>query len=157
MRKITEATNNLRIINARQDEQIAAIKEQHGGTIAALEAIREDLLESVQAWAEAHPEEFAKAKSISLTHGVIGWRTGTPALKTLSGWTFDRVLEKLKTLGGKWLGYVRQVETVDKQLIIADRNMIGEATLKSVGLRVVQAETFFCEPQLTETVTTVKG
>jgi phage host-nuclease inhibitor protein Gam len=69
-------------------------------------------------------------------------------LKTLPGWTFDRVLQTLKTAGA--LDYIRVKEEVHKQNLLSDRESIGPERLREIGLRVVQEETFFVEPKLTE-------
>ena len=92
-----------------------------------------------------------------MTHGVIGFRTGTPKLKLLKGFTWASALQLVK----KFLpGYVRQTEEVAKDKLLADRELsevsFGDAvkTLKPMkeamddcGIQVVQDETFFVEPK----------
>lgn len=102
--------------------------------------------ERAQLWAEAHPEKFAKRKSLELTHGKLGFRTGTPKLKTLPKWTWGKVLDYLR--GMRWsYRFTRIVEEIDKEAILASK--LDAATLAQVGVKVVQDETFFVEPNLT--------
>lgn len=117
---------------------------------AALGGIAEDLkgkMAIARDWAEAHPAEFGSGKSIAMTHGAVGWRIGNPALKTLSGWTWDRVLEKLRG-GGIWIKYLRVKQEVNKEALLADRH---ELVLSEAGVRVVQEEAFFVDPKIETT------
>lgn len=51
-------------------------------------------------------------------HGVLGFRTGTPKLKTRKGFTWAAVLELLKEFNP---AYVRTSEEVAKDKLLADR------------------------------------
>ena len=134
-------------MTAAMDEQIQAVREQYEAQLAAQNADLDQRMTLARFWSEANPQEFGAARSIETVHGVVGWRTGQPALKTLPGWTFDRVLQTLKTMGV--LGYIRVKEEVHKQNLLADREALGLEKLRELGLRVVQEETFFVEPKLT--------
>lgn len=103
-----------------------------------------------QEWAVAHPEEFGKARSIPMAHGVVGFRLGNFTLKTIKGWTWDRVLEKLREMP-RWADYIRTKQEVDKEKILADRGQIAGDELKLIGVQVSQGETFFVEPRLETT------
>lgn len=136
----------------------AAIKEAREEFSTRLEPLEKSIGEkttSLQAWAEANPAEFAGKKSLQMTHAECGWRTGQPTLKTLAGWTWDRVLEKLKSAAG-CAGLIRVKEEVNKQLIISERETLGTECLRSFGVKVVQDEPFFVEPKLTEQITKVQ-
>lgn len=134
---------------ATMDKRITEVRADYEAQLADAEQQRAAMVESVRRWAEANPEDFGKLKSLDLLHGVIGWRTSTPALKTLSGWTWDRVLEKLKS-AATYSGFVRIKEEVDKASILAQRDNLLPEDLRQMGVRVVQDETFFVEPKLTE-------
>ena len=146
--EIAALKNQQRLLTAAMDEQIQSIREQYEPQLAAQSEALDQKMEHARAWSEANPQEFGAARSIETVHGTVGWRTGQPALKTLSGWTFDRVLQTLKTRGA--LGYIRVKEEVHKQNLLSDRDSIGPENLRELGLRVVQEETFFVEPRLTE-------
>lgn len=148
--EIAVMENRRRLINSTMDAQILKIREQHG---PELDIIADDLKTKsalVQAWAEANPGEFSTRKSIEFPAGKIGFRTGTPKLKTLPGWTFARVLEKL--LAVSWgMAWVRVKQEVDKEGIIASfaSGTLQPAELREIGVNVEQDEAFFIEPDLT--------
>lgn len=135
---------------AAMDAEIKACRDRYLGALTEINEKLAALLPRAMAWAEANPDDFGKAKSIEMLHGVIGWRTNTPSLKPLSGWTWDRVLEKIRSLPAM-LGYIRTKEEVNKQSLLDDRDGIGPDGLRNLGVRVVQEDEFFVEPKLTET------
>lgn len=139
--------------NERQLEREARLKQvddAHAEVLAGLEKALQEKTELVRTWAEGNESEFDGRKSLETAHGVIGWRTGQPTLKTLAGWTWDRVLERIKSL--KALGhYVRAKEEVNKQAILSDREGMGPDALRAIGLKVIQEEPFYVEPRLEET------
>lgn len=137
---------------AAMDQRITEVRSEYEQQLGDAEAELGPMVESVRAWAEANPEAFGKHKSLDLLHGVIGWRIGNPTLKTLSGWTWDSVLEKLKS-ATTYAGFVRVKEQVDKASILAQRETLLDGDLRQMGVRVVQEESFFVEPKLTEVET----
>lgn len=150
LRQIAEVTLRRNAILLEQDEKITAIKDLLGADITACNTLLEQKSDLIRAWAEANPGEFPpNTKSLDTTHAVIGWRTGQPTLKTLAGWTFDRVLEKLKS-SPFYAAYIRTKEEVNKQTILGDRDQLTSELLREIGLKIIQDETFFIEPKLTE-------
>lgn len=133
---------------ALMDQRILEIKADYEAQLG--DAAQEiDLhVESLRAWAEANPGEFEKKKSLELTSGIIGFRTGTPKLKTITGWTWDRVLEAIKW--NKLNEWVRVKEEVNKDAILAERNDHTPVALRAIGVQIVQDESFYVEPNLTE-------
>lgn len=132
------------------DRELTAAREAYEAPLTALAKQLEEKTVLLESWAAANPAEFPKArKSIEMIHGLIGYRTGTPKLKTLPKWTWDRVLEKLKEL---LPDFVRTKEEVNKEALIA---AFGEGRLlpadgRGLGVQVVQDEAFFVEPRLAE-------
>jgi phage host-nuclease inhibitor protein Gam len=132
------------------DRELTAARESREAPLLKLTKKIEEKTALLESWASANPGEFPKnRKSIELIHGVIGYRTGTPKLKTLPKWTWDRVLEKLKEMLPEM---VRSKEEVNKEGIIA---AVGEGRLepesaRQLGVTVVQDETFFVEPRIAE-------
>lgn len=134
-------------LTAAMDKEITAIRSQYEDRMAEIRARLDTHVSALMAWAENNRSEFGKTKSLDAVHGTIGWRTGTPSLKTLSGWTWDRVLEKLELLG--LADYVRIKREVDKQKIIADRELFADgAGLKEIGVRCQQDDFFFVDPKI---------
>jgi phage host-nuclease inhibitor protein Gam len=111
-----------------------------------MSSIKVDLaarLDAAETWAGENAAEFAGKKSIVMVHGTVGYRTGKPRLKTLRGWTWDRVLGVLETAFPE---YVRVKKTVDKERLLADQDKLGPDRMRRVGCTTVQDETFFVEP-----------
>lgn len=76
-------------------------------------------------------------------HGTFGFRTGSPKLKTLKGFTWSAVVELLKV---HLPGYVRTTIEPAKDMLLAARDEESVNRLfPQVGIYVDQDETFFIE------------
>lgn len=165
----TYAKNDAQIqkINADIELQCAKIREKYQDRLSALTTGRDAAFDTLQSYAtENQAELFTKKKSLDMAHGTIGFRTGTPKLKTLKGFTWASALQLAK----KFLpvGYIRQTEEIAKDKLLADRELdevaiydtpTGEeriGTMKeamaSCGIQVVQDETFYVEPKKEDAV-----
>jgi phage host-nuclease inhibitor protein Gam len=131
-------------INATMDEQFTRIREKYQDEISTLTEIKEKNFEVVRAFAQENRDElFSKKKSMETAHGMFGFRTGTPKLKTLKGFTWGAVLNLLKEF---LPGYVRVIEEPAKDKLLADRELPGVAdNMEKCGIEVVQDEVFFIE------------
>jgi phage host-nuclease inhibitor protein Gam len=154
-REIVELQIQQRTATNELDAGITSLKQNFEGRLSAINKTLGEKSSVLQAWAEANPSEFQGRKSLDMTHAVVGWRTGQPQAKTLAGWTWDRVLEKILTLG--WEPYVRRKEEVNKQQLVADRELLKPEELRSIGVRVIQDESFFIEPKLTDQTPTIQA
>lgn len=151
-------------ITADIELQCAKIREKYAGRLAELDAAKTVAFDTLQSFAtENQAELFSKKKSLDMAHGVIGFRTGTPKLKTLKGFTWASAL----TLVKKFMpGYVRTSEEIAKDKLLADRELEAvefienDITKKQVpmgtamaecGIMVTQDETFYVEPKKEET------
>lgn len=136
-------------ITAEMDIQMAKIREKWQDELAKLAETKDNAFDILQAYAmENRDELFSKRKSLETTHGIIGFRTGTPTLKTRKGFTWASVLEMLKEF---LPNYVRTKEEPAKDKLLADREDEEVAALfPKVGIAVVQDETFFVEPKKEE-------
>jgi len=147
--EIAGLKNRQRSCSAEMDAGVNEIRRQYAEILGGLDGQIVARMEMARAWAESNPAEFGAAKSLELTQATIGYRTGQPQLKTLSGWTWAKALEKAKSL--PWAGaFVRTKVEVNKQQILLERDQIGAEKLREMGVRVTQEETFFVEPNLTE-------
>ena len=94
---------------------------------------------------ENKEELFAKKKSVESAHGVFGFRTGTPKLKNLKGFTWAAVTNLCKEL---LPSYIRTSEELAKDKLLADRELAEVAAyFPKIGVQVVQDETFYVEPK----------
>ena len=151
-------------INAEIELQCAKIREKWADKLSILGAEKDKAFDVLQSFAtENQAELFTKKKSLDMAHGTIGFRTGTPKLKTLKGFTWASAL----TLVKKFMpGYVRTSEEIAKDKLLADRELEAvefienDITKKQIpmgtamaecGIMVTQDETFYVEPKKEET------
>lgn len=167
-----------RKINAELELGIAKLRESYQMELLTLKKDKEDAFGVLEAFAcEQKDELFHKKKSLEMAQGVIGFRTGTPKLKTLKGLTWAGVLTRVKEF---LPGYIRTTEEIAKDKLLADRD--GDYILPTIrptgdptgavalmgddlepsrddvtvpmkdrmalcGIVVVQEETFYVEPK----------
>ena len=136
-------------INATMDIEMTRIREKYQDELAKLQEVKDKSFDVIQAFAvENKGELFSKKKSMETTHGTLGFRIGTPKLKTLKGFTWASVLSMLKEF---LPDYVRTVDQPAKDKLLADReDEKVMAMMPKVGICVVQEETFFVEPKKEE-------
>ncbi len=141
-----KADARMQKINATMDVEMTRIRDKYADEMAKLGEIKEKSFDVLQAFAlEKKDELFVKKKSIESIHGTIGFRTGTPKLKTLKGFTWGAVTNLLKEF---LPDYVRIFEEAAKDKLLADRDDDEVAAmLPKVGLAVAQDETFYVEPK----------
>ena len=138
-------------ITADIELQCAKIREKYANKLAELEDEKEKAFATLQAYAtENQAELFTKKKSLEMAHGVIGFRTGTPKLKTLKGFTWASALQLVKEF---LPGYLRQTEEIAKDKLLADRDVEDMVPqMNKCGIQVVQDETFYVEPKKEDAV-----
>lgn len=132
-------------ITAKMDQQITEIREKHADKLQNLGDKRQEKLTQLQLFAETNKQLFEKKKSLDMAHGVIGFRTGTPKLKTIKGFTWPAVTNLMKK---NLPDYVRTVEEPAKDKLLADRDKPEVRSMfnkDGIGCEVVQDETFFVE------------
>ena len=133
-------------INATIDVQVTNLRDKYADEVSRLNDVKEKAFDVMQAYATVNRDElFAKKKSLEAVHGVLGFRTGTPKLKTLKGFTWVAVTNLLKEFLPE---YVRITEEAAKDKLLADREDEDVAALfPKVGIAVTQDETFYVEPK----------
>ena len=150
MNELALAENNKRHISTVLDREILAAQERVAPALAQCEEVIREKSAALKAWAEANPHLFSKRKSIDLLAGTLGFRTGTPKLALLNKqWNWETVTEAVQHF---LPNFIRNKPEVDKEAILGQREEeIIKFTLPKCGLKVTQGESFFVEPNLTET------
>ena len=159
-----KADASINKINAEIELACAKIRDKYADRLAHLSEEREAAFDRLQAFAtENQAELFTKKKSLEMAHGTIGFRTGTPKLKTLKGFTWASALNLVKNF---LPSYIRQTEEIAKDKLLADRDvevMLGggdpnnrgyrplREQMSECGIQVVQDETFYVEPKKEDT------
>ena len=135
-------------INATIDLEVVKIREKYADELGKLSETKEKAFDKLQTYAMENKELFVKKKSLDTIYGVLGFRTGTPKLKTLKGYTWASVTQLLKEFLPK---YVRTIEEPNKDRLLADRDdPETTAFYPKVGIAVVQDESFYVEPKKEE-------
>ncbi|WP_407402445.1 host-nuclease inhibitor Gam family protein [Sodaliphilus sp.] len=137
-------------INAEIELACAKIREKHADRLSSLAEERDQAFDTLQAFAtENQAELFTKKKSLDMTHGTIGFRTGTPKLKTLKGFTWASAVNLVKEF---LPSFIRTSEEVAKDKLLADRDEEDMTEkMAKCGIQVVQDETFYVDPKKEET------
>lgn len=148
-------------ITAEIELRCAQLREKYQDKLSGLQEEKEKSFETLQAYAlENQDELFHKKKSLEMVHGTIGFRTGTPKLKTLKGFTWASALQLVKEF---LPNYIRVSEEIAKDRLLSERdidvimpgNPLGPGVplrevMPKCGISVVQEESFFVEPKKEE-------
>ena len=136
-------------ITAEIELQCARIREKKQNEVSALLAQRDEAFTTLQAYAiENQAELFSKKKSLEMVHGTIGFRTGTPKLKTLKGFTWASALNLVREFLPT---HIRTSEEIAKDKLLADRDAEGMLDkMAQCGITVTQDESFYVEPKKEE-------
>lgn len=134
------------VLTGKMDQEMTRIREKYADQLAGLAEVKERNFDIIQAFAMEHKDElFTRKKSMESAHGVFGFRTGTPKLKNLKGFTWAAVTNLCKELLPQ---YIRVSEELAKDKLLADRDVEEVAGLfPKIGVQVVQEETFYIEPK----------
>ena len=134
-------------ITAKMDIEITKIREKYQDDLAAWNQKKEAAFDVMQTYAvEKRDELFSKKKSMETVHGVLGFRTGTPSVKQLKGFTVAASLNLALTYAPD---YVRTKQELDKASLIINRDQLADV-LPQIGVFIDQTETFFVEPKKEE-------
>lgn len=138
-------------LTASMDEEITKIRENNQTYLQELSDMKKKSMEIMQAYAMENKELFSKKRSLETAHGTFGFRMGTPALKTLKGFTWASVTNMLKEF---LPDYVRTKEEPAKDLLLAaardNENTEVVEKFEKCGFYVDQQETFFVDPKKEE-------
>ncbi len=136
-------------INSAMDEEFTRIREENCEELSKWQDAKDKAFALMQTYAIQNRETlFSKRKSQETSHGVFGFRTGTPKLKCRKGFTWAASLELVKRFAPD---YIRMTEDVAKDRLLADRDKKKvKEIFANVGIQVVQDETFFVEPKKEE-------
>lgn len=145
----SKAQSEQQKIEAEMELAMTKVRQKHQDRLSELSEEQKDQFAVLESFALENREElFDKKKSLELVHGVIGFRSGNPAVKNRKGFTWAAITEMLKEFLPK---YVRTKEEPDKEKLLADRDDVEVAAkFKKCGITIAQDETFFVEPKKEE-------
>lgn len=153
---IAIAVNARRKVAADMDAEILVVKNRCQPHLTKLDEQIEADTNRLASFATDHPDIFPKdRKSVQWLAGKFGFRTDTPSLAPVSrAFTWQKILGviALKRLRK----FIRTKAEVDKDAILARCGTKEKPTkfqrtmLPLLGLKLVQEEKFFVEPDLTK-------
>ncbi|HEY4415923.1 MAG TPA: host-nuclease inhibitor Gam family protein [Verrucomicrobiae bacterium] len=152
MTSLAASVNAQRKIISERDGKILTVNKEYESSLAVLAEAVEAKTEALHVWAESSPTVFPKGvKSLKFISGILGFRTGTPKLALLSrAWNWDKVLAAIKGVRMPH-NFVRTKEEVDKDALITYLKDNKDQSIALLGVKLVQEESFFIEPSLTDT------
>lgn len=150
--ELAQAESRKKELTGEIEQKIQKIRDSYATKIDPLNEAIEAKTKQLQFFAEKNKEDmFSKKKSLDLIHGVIGFRMGTPKLKTRKGFTWAAVLEMCKDKATEW---IRTKEEINKELILSsDLTEEQSKRLHEVGIMVDADESFFIKLKDEEMVT----
>lgn len=153
MNEIALIANNQRKLIADRDAEVLKINERYEASLSVCAENLTAKTDALRVWAETNPDQFPKGrKSIDFVSGNLGFRTGTPKLALINrSWKWETVTNAVCSY---LPNFIRSKPEVDKEAIIAQRDDEAiQFALPKCGIKVVQGESFFVEPKLTEVET----
>lgn len=131
---------------ADKEKEIQDVTLRHDPAISEITSEMESLMEACELYASPRKKElFGKLKSAQTSLTIYGYRLGQPTLKTLSGWTWDKVLALLEKSRRKV--YIQTKKSVNKEAI---RSHVPQRKLCKLGLKIEQKESFYVERKTEE-------
>lgn len=127
-----------------RDREVEAVQGRHNTGIDALNSRIEEKMAVLEQWAQTNPQEF-QARSAKVAGHTLGWRLGNHAAKALKGFTWAKVLEKLRASRRSVRDrFIRIKEEPNKEAMIEARS--HPKLLARFGVEIVQGETFYLDP-----------
>jgi len=159
VKRLAHLTALLGAAVANRDQDVLNAQEKHQALITQIAVEIEAGKERLAAWADENRKvEFGDEQSVEFPNGWLRFRVGQRTLDLLSGWTWEKVLAKLKSfrVTSQWRAYVRTKQEVNKQALLADTKDSGTgpklppALLREVGVKIVREERFEveCKPEM---------
>ena len=135
-----------RAIKTDMDTELTRVRERYEADLGRIAETNQAKLKLAQDWCDTHPDSFPKGRrSLEPVHAVVGYRLGTPKVRLLRGWKLAAVVAAVKR---RLPEYLRVKEELDKERILSEHKP-GER-IESIGVEVMQEESFFVEPKLEE-------
>lgn len=128
---------------ADMNDAILAVQNQYQPGLDKLNSEKIGYERDIQLFCDKNKSQFEESRSKTLNYGVVGFRKGAGALKTLTGFTWKSVLSLLES-SKKYLPYVRTKSEIDKNALISSG--LKTAQLAKIGLQIVQEDSFYYEP-----------
>ena len=141
-----KASASVAKINAEIDLKVAKIREAKADELSMHNAEVERTFEILQSYAvENRDVLFTKKKSIDTAHGILGFRTGTPKLAKSKKYTWEGILDLVKTHLPTFVRTKSEINKEDLLKAYSDKNEAVLVKFPECNIFVEQDETFYVE------------
>lgn len=149
MAEVARADAAERKLTAQMDVEIAKVRDKYAEALSCERRRRQCAEEDLASWASLNKQVFGARRSLQLTHGVIGWRLGTPALRLRTRVKAEMAFERVKQHLPE---FIRTKEEVNKEALLAAYAgaQVTADLLLGCGYQVTQTERFYVEPKSEE-------
>lgn len=139
-------------IQADREAAVAEIDRRVNPELANIKDAVNARVKILQRWALDNKDLFDGKRTLDMQHGQLGWRTNPPSVKQVIKIDDQEQLHLVENHLG--MDFLRQTWSIDKEAILAYRDLIKPEELTKANLVIAQAETFFVTPTLPETTPT---
>ena len=149
MAEVARADASVRQLTARMDAEMTKVREKYAQALELERSRRQGAEELLESWASLNKEAFGARRSMKLTHGVMGWRLGTPALRLRARIKAEMAFERVKQYLPE---FVRVKHEVNKEALLAAHagKQVTDEQIIACGYQVSQTERFYVEPKTEE-------
>ncbi len=130
---------------SKMNDKILRANQDHMPTLDKLNAEKLGYERDIQLYCDGQKDEFKDARSKTLNYGVVGFRKGTGALKTLKGFTWEAV-KKVIQASKKYSAYIKTKTDIDKNAILSSGMKADQ--LAKIGVQIEQNDAFYYEAYL---------
>lgn len=146
VRRVGDYDREIARIEADATAEVEALKAAAATQAGAVKEKRDQLINSLKAFATSVRCQDFQGQSRELNHGVIGWRKSTSI--SITKGTLDKIKDLYSPLLRKQCITIK--ESVSKDALAK----LDEDKLKSIGAKRRHKETFFVEPAEIDTADT---
>ena len=144
LKEIAHCDASIKNINAEMEQVVTEYKLKNGPALQKFNDRLAFAYNALEDYANEHKDIlFTEKKSFEATMGTFGFRISKPKLVLLPNYNWVMVTNMVKAM---FPNYIRTSYEVSKAKLLEDRSVpeIAKA-FPTIGLDVVQEETFFCD------------
>ncbi|MBE3096984.1 MAG: host-nuclease inhibitor Gam family protein [Planctomycetes bacterium] len=134
--EIGRAERVLAVGQAELEDRISGLREKYAADTKYLVQHAADYRKVVEAWSDANPDAFGKARSLALPHGRVGWR------KVTSIRLVRAVAKVVAALRARRLRDAVTVKVGVNKDVLAT---YPDTTLAAVGAKRIEKDTFYID------------
>jgi len=130
---------------SKMNDEILRATQKYQPELDKLNAEKIGYERDIQLYCDEHKSDFEKSRSKTLNYGIVGFRKGSGALKTLKGFTWEAV-KNLLTSSKKYSHYIKTKTDIDKNALLSSG--LKADKLAKIGVQIEQSDSFYYEAYL---------